>query len=30
MSRIAYVNGRYVPFAEAAVHVEDRVRAPGD
>ncbi|MFT3808601.1 MAG: D-amino-acid transaminase [Micropepsaceae bacterium] len=24
MSRIAYVNGRYVPFAEAAVHIEDR------
>ena len=24
MSRIAYVNGRYVPHAEAAVHVEDR------
>jgi len=24
MSRIAYVNGRYVPFAEATVHVEDR------
>jgi D-alanine transaminase len=24
MSRVAYVNGRYVPFAEALVHVEDR------
>ena len=24
MSRIAYVNGRYLPHAEAAVHVEDR------
>ncbi len=24
MSRIAYVNGRYVPLADAAVHVEDR------
>ena len=24
MSRIAYVNGRYAPFADAAVHVEDR------
>ena len=24
MSRIAYVNGRYVPRGEAAVHVEDR------
>lgn len=24
MSRIAYVNGRYVPFASAFVHVEDR------
>jgi len=24
MSRIAYVNGSYVPHAEAAVHVEDR------
>lgn len=24
MSRIAYVNGRYCPHAEAAVHVEDR------
>src|SRR5918993_257686 len=25
MSRVAYVNGRYVPHAEARVHVEDRV-----
>src|SRR5438067_1636803 len=24
MSRIAYVNGRYIPRAEAKVHVEDR------
>jgi D-alanine transaminase len=24
MSRIAYVNGRYVPLDEAAVHIEDR------
>ena len=24
MSRVAYVNGRYLPYAEAAVHVEDR------
>lgn len=24
MSRIAYVNGRYVPFAAARVHIEDR------
>ena len=24
MSRIAYVNGRYLPFAEATVHIEDR------
>lgn len=24
MSRIAYVNGRYLPHADAAVHVEDR------
>lgn len=24
MSRIAYVNGRYLPYAQAAVHVEDR------
>jgi D-alanine transaminase len=24
LSRIVYVNGRYVPYAQAAVHVEDR------
>lgn len=24
MSRIAYVNGRYLPFAQARVHIEDR------
>src|SRR5690349_2248656 len=24
MSRIAYVNGRYVPFTRAPVHIEDR------
>ena len=24
MSRIAYVNGRYVPHQEAVVHIEDR------
>ena len=24
MSRIAYVNGRYLPLADASVHVEDR------
>ncbi|MEA2982925.1 MAG: D-alanine transaminase, partial [Alphaproteobacteria bacterium] len=24
MSRIAYVNGRYVPLAQASVNVEDR------
>lgn len=24
MPRIAYVNGRYVPYAEASVHIEDR------
>ena len=24
MSRIAYVNGRYAPFADATVHIEDR------
>lgn len=24
MSRIAYVNGQYVPFAHASVHIEDR------
>ena len=30
MSRIAYVNGRYLPFAEAKVHVEDRGYQFGD
>lgn len=30
MSRIAYVNGRYVPFAEASVHIEDRGYQLGD
>ena len=24
MSRIAYVNGQYVPHAEAQIHIEDR------
>ncbi|MBF0332868.1 MAG: D-amino acid aminotransferase, partial [Alphaproteobacteria bacterium] len=24
MSRVAYVNGRYVPHRDAAVHIEDR------
>ena len=24
MSRIVYVNGRYLPYAQAGVHVEDR------
>ncbi len=24
MSRVAYVNGRYVPYAHAAIHVDDR------
>ena len=24
MSRIAYVNGRYIPHAQAMIHVEDR------
>jgi len=24
LSRIAYVNGRYLPYAQAAVHIEDR------
>lgn len=28
--RIAYVNGRYLPFAEASVHVEDRALQLGD
>jgi D-alanine transaminase len=30
MSRIAYVNGRYVPLREAAVNVEDRAFQLGD
>ena len=30
MSRIAYVNGRYAPLAEAAVSIEDRAFAFGD
>jgi len=30
MSRIAYVNGRYVPFRDAKVHVEDRGYQFGD
>jgi D-alanine transaminase len=30
MSRIAYVNGRYVPFADASVHIEDRGYQLGD
>jgi D-alanine transaminase len=30
MSRIAYVNGQYVPFAHAAVHIEDRGYQLGD
>ena len=30
MSRIVYVNGRYVPYAQAAVHVEDRGFQFGD
>ncbi|MCW8952626.1 MAG: D-amino acid aminotransferase, partial [Rhodospirillales bacterium] len=24
MSRIAYVNGRFVPHGKAAIHIEDR------
>jgi D-alanine transaminase len=28
--RIAYVNGRYLPFAQATVHVEDRALQLGD
>ena len=28
--RVAYVNGRYVPFARAGVHVEDRALQMGD
>lgn len=30
MPRIAYVNGRYVPFAQACVHIEDRGYQLGD
>jgi D-alanine transaminase len=30
MSRIAYVNGRYLPFAQAKVHIEDRGYQFGD
>lgn len=30
MSRIAYVNGRYIPHNEAAVHIEDRGYQFGD
>ena len=30
MSRIAYVNVRYLPFAKAKVHVEDRGYQFGD
>lgn len=30
MSRIAYVNGRYLPFADAKVHIEDRAYQFGD
>jgi D-alanine transaminase len=30
MSRVAYVNGRYVPFAQARVHIEDRGYQFGD
>jgi D-alanine transaminase len=30
MSRVAYVNGRYVPFATASVHIEDRGYQFGD
>ncbi len=30
MSRIAYVNGRYLPFGDAKVHVEDRGYQFGD
>src|SRR3954469_8562748 len=28
--RVAYVNGRYMPFAQAGVHVEDRALQLGD
>ena len=30
MSRVAYVNGRYLPHADAAVHIEDRGYQFGD
>jgi D-alanine transaminase len=30
MSRVAYVNGRYAPFREARVHIEDRGYQLGD
>ncbi|WP_158815114.1 D-amino-acid transaminase [Methylocapsa sp. S129] len=30
MSRIAYVNGRYLPYAEAGVHIDDRGYQFGD
>lgn len=30
MSRIAYVNGRYVPLREAAINIEDRAHQLGD
>jgi D-alanine transaminase len=30
MSRIAYVNGRYVPFRDAKIHIEDRGYQLGD
>jgi D-alanine transaminase len=30
LSRVAYVNGRYVPFAEAAVSIDDRAFTFGD
>lgn len=30
MSRIAYVNGRYLPYADAAVHIDDRGYQFGD
>src|SRR5208337_1895059 len=30
LSRIAYVNGRYVPFAQASVSIDDRAFTFGD
>ncbi len=30
MSRVAYVNGRYLPFGEARIHIEDRGYQFGD